>query len=154
MNANEHESRTPLDGIIEGVIGAAYEVSNVLGSGFLEKVYERALISELRLRGLKAKAQVLIPVSYKGVRVGEYQPDLLVEGQLIVELKCVECFANDHIAQCLNYLKASGLKLALLINFQHPKVEWKRIILSCFAFIRVHSWPNRFSLLSCLPDAY
>jgi GxxExxY protein len=68
-------------------------------------------------------------VTYKGVRVGEYQPDLVVEEQVIVELKCVDAFSNEHMAQCLKYLRASGLKLALLINFQRPKVEWKRIIL-------------------------
>ncbi len=129
MNTNEHESENPLDGLIEGVIGAAYEVANVLGCGFLEKVYERAFLHELKLRGIPARTQVNLPVSYKGARVGEYSPDLLVDGQLLVELKCVECFSNEHIAQCLNYLRASGLRFALLINFQHPKVEWRRIVL-------------------------
>jgi len=129
MNTNGHESKTPLDSLIETVIGAAYEVANVLGSGFLEKVYELALLRELRMRGLSARNQVRLPVSYKGASVGHYLVDLDVEGQLLVELKCVECFSNEHIAQGLNYLKASGRPLALLINFQHPKVEWKRLIL-------------------------
>jgi GxxExxY protein len=128
MNTNEHELRTRADEIIQGIVGAAYEVATVLGAGFLEKVYERALLRELRLRGWMADAQVELPVCYKGVRVGDYTPDLVVEGQIIVELKCVENFSNEHIAQCLNYLKASGLRFALLINFQHPKIEWKRII--------------------------
>jgi len=126
---NEHELRTPLDGLIEGVIGAAYEVANVLGCGFLESVYERAMAREFQLRGIVTQRQIRLPVVYKGVHVGDYVPDLLVERQLIVELKCVECFSNEHLAQCLNYLRASGLRLALLINFQHPKMEWKRIIL-------------------------
>jgi GxxExxY protein len=108
---------------MQGVIGAAYEVANVLGAGFLEKVYERALLRELRLRGWTADSQVRLPVCYKGARVGEYTPDLLVDGQIIVELKCVDCFSNEHMAQSLNYLRASGLKFALLINFQHPKIR-------------------------------
>ena len=69
-----------------------------------------------------------MPVSYKGRCVGDYTPDLLVDGRLIVELKCVDSLANEHIAQCINYLKASGLRLALLINFQHAKLEWKRVV--------------------------
>ena len=128
MNTNQHELRTPADEIIQRVIGAAYEVANVLGAGFLEKVYERALLRELGLRGISAAAQIPLPVCYKGHPVGAYAPDLLVERQLIVELKCVDCFSNEHMAQCLNYLRASGLKFALLINFQHPKIEWKRMI--------------------------
>ena len=125
MNANEREF---LDSLVERVVGAVYEVSNVLGAGFLEKVYERALLKELKLRGLQAKPQVTFSVSYKGQGVGEYSADILVEDKLIVELKCVDRFTNEHMAQCLNYLKASGLKIALLVNFQKPKVEWKRIV--------------------------
>ena len=68
------------------------------------------------------------PVLYKGRTVGDYVADLGVENQLIVELKCVEQFSNEHMAQCINYLKASGFRIALLINFQHPRVKWKRII--------------------------
>ena len=113
---------------MERVIGAVYEVANVLGAGFLEKVYQRALLKELTLRGLKAVPQASLSVSYKGQAVGEYYADLLVEDKLVVELKCVDCFSNEHMAQCLNYLRASGLKIALLVNFQKPKVEWKRIV--------------------------
>lgn len=114
--------------LTESVIGAAYEVSNTLGAGFLEKVYERALVTELALRGVAVHAQASYPVQYKGKLVGEYVPDLVVENQLIVELKCVDQFAPIHIAQCLSYLQASGLKLALLLNFQHPKVQCRRVI--------------------------
>ena len=103
--------------------------ANVLGSGFLERVYERAMLCELRLRGLSARAQAPFPVSYKGHPVGDYVADLLVEDQIVVELKCVEAFSPEHAAQCINYLKASGLTKCLLINFQRPKVEWKRIVL-------------------------
>ena len=101
----------------------------MLGAGFLEKVYERALVRELALRGVNARAQVSFPVCYKERYVGEYVADLVVEEKVIVELKCVDRLANEHLAQCINYLKASGLPVALLINFQRPKVEWKRILL-------------------------
>jgi GxxExxY protein len=114
--------------LVERVIGAIYEVSNVLGAGFLEKVYEKALLKELALRGLRAKTQVHFAVSYKGQSVGEYVADLLVEDELVVELKCVDQFCNEHMAQCINYLKASNKKIALLVNFQKPKVELKRIV--------------------------
>ena len=110
------------------MVGAVYEVANVLRAGFLEKVYERVLMRELVIRGLKVTSQAGFPVAYKGQCVGEYMADLLVEELLIVELKCVDRLANEHLAQCVNYLKASGVKLALLVNFQRPRVEWKRIV--------------------------
>src|ERR1035437_1627247 len=114
--------------LTEQVLGAVFEVSNTLGAGFLEKVYERALLRELGLRGIRATAQVSLAVTYKGYSVGEYFADILVEDVLVVELKCVEHLANEHTAQCLNYLRASGRTVCLLINFQKPKVEWKRIV--------------------------
>jgi len=117
-----------LDALLEVVVGACYEVSNVLGANFLEKVYERALLKELATRGLSARSQVVFLVTYKGDPVGEYRADLIVEDALAVELKCVDCLATEHLAVCINYLKASNLKLALLVNFQHPKVEWRRIV--------------------------
>jgi len=116
MNTIEHESI--LDDLVHQVIGCSYEVSNTLGVGFLEKIYERALLRELTIRGLSVASQVPFPVSYKGHCIGEYVADLVVENRVIVELKCVD------------YLRASHLRLALLINFQKPKVEWKRIICS------------------------
>jgi len=125
MHANERES---LNDVAKAVIGAAYEVANVLGGGFLEKVYERALVVELGVRGLDVQRQVPLTVSYKGVEVGEYVVDMLVDGDLIVELKCVERIAAVHVAQCLNYLKATGRHLSLLINFHRGHVEWQRIV--------------------------
>jgi|SRR5271157_504592 len=125
MNTDEHGY---LDSLTERVLAAVFEVSNVLGAGFLEKVYQRALLQELALRGIRATAQASLAVTYKGHPVGEYFADILVEGVLVVELKCVERLGAEHIAQCLNYLRASGLGLCLLVNFQKPKVEWKRII--------------------------
>src|SRR5919201_5927600 len=93
---------TCLDSLSEKVLGAVFEVSNTLGAGFLEKVYERALLKELSLRGIRATAQVSFTVTYKGHSVGEYFADLLVEDALVIELKCVERLANEHTAQCLN----------------------------------------------------
>ncbi len=121
------ERRCP-DSLTEKVIGAVIEVSNTLGAGFLEKVYERALLRELALRNIPAVPQASLSVTYKGYCVGEYYADLLVEGVLMVELKCVDHLANEHIAQCLNYLRASGLTVCLLVNFQRPKVEWRRVV--------------------------
>jgi GxxExxY protein len=111
------------------VLAAVFEVSNTLGAGFLEKVYERALLRELSLRGIRATAQASFPVTYKGGYVGEYFADLLVEEVFVVELKCVDRLTNEHMAQCLNYLRASGRSLCLLVNFQKPTVEWKRVVL-------------------------
>jgi GxxExxY protein len=125
MNANERES---LESLVKDVIGAAYEVGNSLGGGFLEKVYERAMLKELALRGWSVRQQVAHPITYKGAIVGEYFADLLVEDTIVIELKCAEHFAPEHVAQCINYLKASGLNLALLFNFKRSKVEWKRIV--------------------------
>jgi GxxExxY protein len=116
------------DSLTERVLAAVFEVSNTLGAGFLEKVYERALLSELALRGISAAAQASFTIVYKGHNIGEYCADILVENVLVVELKCVEHLASEHTAQCLNYLRASGRTVCLLVNFQRPKVEWKRIV--------------------------
>jgi GxxExxY protein len=123
------EYRASLNSLVHVVVGAAYEVSNTLGAGFLEKVYERALLSELNLRGIPVKTQVIYPVSYKDQYVRDYIADLIVDSRLLVEIKCVEQFAERHRAQCINYLRASNLHLALLINFQHPRIKWQRIVL-------------------------
>ena len=101
-----------------------------LGTGFPEKVYERALVKELGLRGISAQSQVPVEVSYKGENIGNYFADIVVENELIVELKCVERLCGEHMAQCLNYLRASGRNVCLLVNFQSQKVEWKRIVRS------------------------
>jgi len=116
------------DLLTESVLGAIFEVSNTLGAGFLEKVYQRALFKELSVRGLQVVSQAAFPVVYKGENVGEYYADFLVEDVLLLELKCVEHLAIEHTAQCLNYLRASGRTLCLLVNFQKPKVEWKRVV--------------------------
>ena len=125
MNTDERGS---LDLLTERVLGAVFEVANTLGAGFLEKVYERALLKELGMRGIQAVPQASFAVTYKGHSVGEYFADILVEDALMIELKCVDRLANEHTAQCINSLRASGRTLCLLINFQKPKVEWKRIV--------------------------
>jgi len=110
--------------------GAVFEVNRVLGPGFLEKVYENALLAELKGRGLKAQSQVPITVLYKGSSAGEYIADILVEEKVIVELKTVEVLDKVHEAQLLNYLKATGIPVGLLVNFRHPRAEIKRMVLN------------------------
>lgn len=109
--------------------GAVFEVNRVLGAGFLEKVYENALLVELRRQGLKAESQVPLKVYYKGEVVGEYYVDIVVEDRVLLELKAVEQLQKVHEAQMLNYLKATGMKLGLLVNFKHPKAEIRRFVL-------------------------
>jgi len=109
--------------------GAVFEVNRILGPGFLEKVYENALLMELKARGIKAAAQYPIKVKYKNQIVGEYFADLLVEDQVIIELKTVDKIEKIHEAQLLNYLKASGIKVGLLVNFKSKKAEIKRMVL-------------------------
>ena len=119
MNADE---RGYFDSLTDRVIAAIFEVSNRLGAGFLEKVYQRALLTELQLRGMRTATEVSYSVTYKGRCVGEYFADLVVEDVLVIELKCAEHLSKEHTAQCLNYLRASGLTICLLVNFQSP--EW------------------------------
>src|SRR5690242_2171435 len=121
-----HPTRLALNQISEKVIGCAYKVSNTLGCGFLEKVYEKALIHEVKKEGLKVKSQYPITVNYDGEIVGEYIADLLVEDCLLVELKAVDVLDKVYFAQCLNYLKATGLKSCLLLNFGRTKIQVKR----------------------------
>jgi len=109
--------------------GAIFEVNRILGTGFLEKVYENALLLELRKRGLNAENQVPINVSYKGEIVGQYFADILVEGKVIIEIKTVQNLDKIHEAQLLNYLKATGIQVGLLVNFRHPKAQIKRMVL-------------------------
>lgn len=114
--------------ITDKIIGCAFTVANTLGSGFLEKVYENALAHELRKLGLEVKQQSGVNVYYDGIVAGEYVADLLVENEILVELKAVRVLDNVHMAQCMNYLKATGLKVSLLINFGTPRIEVKRVV--------------------------
>ena len=118
-----------LDKITEQVIGCTYAVQNELGSGFLEKVYENAMVHACRKAGLTVHQQHPINVCFDGIVVGEYVADLIANGSVLVELKAVSALTDIHKAQCLNYLKATGLKVCLLINFGKPRVEVKRLSL-------------------------
>jgi len=117
-----------LNEISRKVIGAAMRVSNTLGSGFQEKVYENALVHELRKADLKADQQRVMTVSYDGIIVGEYAADILVEDAVLVELKAAKALDEVHMAQCMNYLKATGLRVCLLLNFGQPRLQVKRIV--------------------------
>ena len=109
--------------------GAVFEVNKILGPGFLEKVYENSMMVELKKRHIKAQAQEPINIDYKGVIVGEYLADIVVEDRIILELKAIESLQKIHEAQLLNYLKATGYSIGLLINFTYPKAEIKRFVM-------------------------
>lgn len=119
-------SDAELNAITEKIIGCAFTVSNTLGCGFLEAVYQNALVHELRKAGLRADPGQRVTVVYDGLVVGEFIPDILVEGVVIVELKAVKEHNDLFTAQCLNYLKATGLRLCLLLNFGTSRVDVKR----------------------------
>lgn len=119
-----------LNDITYKINGAIFEVNGILGPGFLEKVYENALLIELRKRGLKAESQVPLKVHYKGEIVGEYVADILIESKVILELKTVDQLQKIHEAQLINYLKATGIQVGLLVNFKHSKAEIKRLVLN------------------------
>lgn len=125
----EDDSKDVIDRITEKIIGSAYKVSNSLGCGFLEEVYENALAFEIRKMNLRVEQQREIDVFYEGFKVGHYKPDLFVADVVIVELKSVKQLGDAHTAQCLNYLKATGSKICLLINFGNPRVEVKRFVM-------------------------
>ena len=122
---NDH----PHDPLTQRVIGSAFTVYNTLGYGFLEKVYENALVHELRKAGLHITQQKPFPVFYDGINVGDYVADLLVGDSLIIELKSAKAIDDSHIAQCLNYLKAARLRHGLLLNFGPQRVEIRRLIM-------------------------
>jgi len=110
------------------VMSAVFEVHNVLGSGFLEKVYEHALLKEFGIRGIPVEGQKEILVSYKGDNIGLYYADILVDDKIIIELKSIVKLTQLHEAQLLNYLKATGIKLGYLINMGSNSVEYKRLV--------------------------
>jgi len=117
------------DNLTEIIIGCAMKVSNTLGVGFLEKVYENELAVELRKTALVAEQQKQILVKYDGVIVGDYCADILVNGRVILELKAAKLIDEIHKAQLLNYLKATGLRVGLILNFGTPKLGIKRMVL-------------------------
>ncbi len=123
---NEHELILKKE--VFDVVGCAMEVLNGLGHGLLEKPYENALVVELGLKNILVNQQSRYDLMYKGVQVGEYIPDLITHGKLVVETKVVERITNHELGQMMNYLKITGLKVGLILNFKHSKLEWKRIV--------------------------
>ena len=120
MNNLKHEA------ITKAIIGCAFDVAKELGSGFLESVYEQAMLLTLRQTGLSVVSQHPVNVTFRGECVGEFFVDLFVEEKVIVELKAVKVIAPEHQAQVINYLNATGIEVGLLINFGQPKLEYKR----------------------------
>ena len=110
------------------IICAAMEVHKILGPGFLEAVYQGALERELTLRKIPFERKVELPVAYKDVIVGEYEADLVIDKKFVVEIKAVSKFNASHQAQVMHYLTATGLRLALLLNFGTGSLEHRRII--------------------------
>lgn len=127
MNADENgligEDQT------RAIIGCAMEVMNVLGHGFLEKVYENALCVEMRLRGISFRQQPRYDVLYKSELVGEYIPDLIVADSIVADAKTIDAITDHEIGQMLNYLKITGFRVGLILNFKHSKLQWKRVVL-------------------------
>jgi len=124
-----NESGRPDSGLTEKIIGCAFTVSNTLGCGYIEKVYENAFAHELRKAGLRVEQQKRVDVFYDSVSVGYFDADIVVEEAVILEIKAVRALDDAHKAQTLNYLKSTGIRLGLLINFGAPRVEIKRVAL-------------------------
>lgn len=126
MNTNEEKIVYPE--LSYQIVGMAMDIQNRLGSGFLEKVYENALMVLLSRAGIRAEQQAPVKVYFDGTVVGDYYADILVDGKVIVELKVVDKLTDIHRAQTLNYLKATGLRLAILINFGKQRLESERFV--------------------------
>ncbi len=131
MDTDEHrweeESKPEQDPLTQTIIGCAYTVSNTLGTGFLEKVYENAMKLELENAGLQVTQQSPLRVWYRDQVIGEYVADLIVGGHVLVERKHCKELASEHVAQCLNYLKVTRMTTCLLINFGTPRITIKRL---------------------------
>ena len=127
MDTNEH--KLLLKEEVYQVVGCAMEVLNTLGHGLLEKPYENALIVEFGLKGIPFKQQPRFDVIYKGVKVGDYIPDLIAFNKIVVEAKTIKRITDVERGQILNYLKITQLRVGLILNFKHPKLEWERVVL-------------------------
>jgi GxxExxY protein len=125
---DEHPDKLLHRATTEAIIGAAFEVHHQLGYGFLERVYQRALQAELTRRGVAAEIERRIQVKYKGIVVGDYDADVIVDGCVAVEIKVNPQYDKRDEAQLLNELKATGLRVRLLVNFGRDKVEYKRLV--------------------------
>lgn len=124
MSTDEHR----LNELTFAINGCAMDVLNVVGHGFHEKIYENAMAVAFENRGITFSQQTQFNIEYEGKNIGVFIPDLVVEDKIIVELKTIDKIGNNEKGQVLNYLKATDLKLGLIINFKNPKLEWQRII--------------------------
>jgi GxxExxY protein len=129
MYSGENKFTGPAADLSYAVAGFAMEVLNTLGHGYHEKPYERALVVELGLRKIPFQQQATYPLIYKNVVVGEFIPDLIVRGELVVDTKVIEKITNRERGQVLNYLRRTNLRAALILNFKNPKLEWERLVL-------------------------
>jgi len=111
------------------ILGAAMEVLNALGHGFHEKPYENALVVEFQLRGIPCEQQKQVDILYKKHKVADYTPDLVVFDKIVIDAKVIEKITDREIGQMMNYLKVTGCRLGYLLNFKHPKLEWKRVVM-------------------------
>jgi GxxExxY protein len=118
-----------IEKITEGILGAAFEVSRVLGHGFLVVVHRKALVHELNLRGFSVGVEQPFEITYEGAKMGLYCCDLLVNQTVIEELKAIEQLTPSQVGQALNYLRASGLEVGVLLNFGKPRLEYRRVLL-------------------------
>jgi GxxExxY protein len=110
------------------IINCSFEVLNEIGHGLHEKIYENALVVEFELRGIPYSQQTEYDVDYKGVQVGKYVPDPIVYNKIVVDTKTIERITENERGKMLNYLKITGLKVGLIINFKHAKLEWLRVV--------------------------
>jgi GxxExxY protein len=113
--------------ITEKILEAAFEVSKELGSGFLESVYKNAMVIALHAKSMNVEIEKPISVMFRGQSVGQFYADLFINGKVIVELKAISVLMPEHSAQTINYLKATGIEVGLLVNFGRPKIEYKRL---------------------------
>jgi GxxExxY protein len=127
MDANQHLEEKEL---VYKIVGCAMEVLNELGHGLREKTYERALCHEFKLQNMNYSQQAVFAVFYKDKKVDDYIPDLVVEERIVVDTKTVDAIGDNEIGKMLNYLRVTGLKVGILINFKKSKLEWKRVVLS------------------------
>ena len=128
MQRDIKETKYKYEELTEKIIACAFEVQNTLGCGFLEKVYYKALMFEFKKKGLKAEVQKGIKIVYKEQEIGLYVPDFIIEDKVILEIKTVDFLTKIHRAQVLNYLKATGFEVGLILNFNQPKLEYKRVV--------------------------
>jgi GxxExxY protein len=129
MDTDKHRSDLPEEELTHSIIGAAFEVVNGIGHGLHEKPYENALVVEMKLRGYPVEQQAVYNIDFKGTTVGTFIPDLIVDGTVIVDAKVVDKITDHERGQMLNYLRITGLKVGLIINFKNTKMQWDRVVI-------------------------